>query len=150
MIDFKDRYKPTRPESIETRLIRESIEKKWELIAKGLSNDGGKTDCPLCQHFIALDCNFCPLQKQGEEFFCFTENGVYQEFLEYQKMAIKTITFSITAGVLINPHHIGLREFIRLELRKDKGMKAKAQEMVDMLETVYNLYCIKDVHDGIK
>jgi len=130
-------------ETMEMTLIRESID-KWENIAAGLANDQGMQDCPLCQeyhqHSYGSDrheCGNCPLHVQGEEFYCFTENGVYQEFTNYYKHYLLFHTFN-TNDYETKQH----------EIRKDTGYQEKAQSMVDMLEYMYQLYSIKQVHDG--
>lgn len=128
-------------ETIEMILIRKSID-KWKNIAAGLANDQGMKDCPLCQKYhqsaySTHECGNCPLRVQGEEFYCFTENGVYQEFVNYCK--------AFSQG---NNNFCTIDDTKKEELKRDEGYQEKAQSMVDMLEYMYQLYSIKQVHDG--
>jgi hypothetical protein len=91
-------------------LLRDSVE-KWHDVVAGKLPTIGNSDCPLCiEYHVNSNCEGCPLHEQGEEFYCYTIDGIYHHFFE------------------------------------DKS-RENAEEMVNMLEYMVDLYEIKRIHD---
>ena len=44
--------------------------KKWEKIVDGTGEDDGKYNCPLCQKFININCDGCPVAEKTKKSFC--------------------------------------------------------------------------------
>jgi len=131
-----------KPRDQQIKLLKESL-KKWEKIVAGEALDHGCDDCPLCQEYNINKggCIGCPLEEQGEEFFCFNSDGIYSEFVNY-----------CSAWRRANDELPMYCDESNAMLMKDGGYIAKADEMENMLHYMISLYELKKIHDkgGIK
>jgi hypothetical protein len=119
-------------------LLQDSAE-KWEKIVSGKALDKGCEDCPLCLEYNIhgkQECNGCPLQEQGEEFYCFQHDGIYQEYVSY-----------VGAFRRANDEVDMYSEETNSLLMNDQAHKEKAEEMLNILEYMIDLYHMKKVHD---